>query len=195
MTGMNFPFEQPLAVNVVFDRRIEHGQRETELAALVQIALHPDPPAHHLDQFSSDGQPQARPAKLARGRAVRLTKLVKNDLLVFRPDADSRIGDVVHTSRSAASGASRSDTVTLPCRVNLSALLNRLVRICWTRLTSPRTGGRPSERFQAKGDDRAPPPALRHFRGTRQPHAPPGAAQGRVPFFRRRFWQCQASRR
>src|SRR5438132_11679169 len=66
-------------------------QYKRKCAALPDLAVNPDSPTHHLDQLLRDRQAQPSTAVFARGRAICLTKLVKDNFLVFALYADTRI--------------------------------------------------------------------------------------------------------
>ena len=68
-----------------------HAGGEVEDAARAFLTFDPDAPAHQGDQACRDGQAQARPTVLTRGRAVRLGKRLKDLLLPVSGDADARI--------------------------------------------------------------------------------------------------------
>jgi hypothetical protein len=75
-----------------FGRKAEAG-REMERAPASRLALHPEPSPHHLHQLRRDGQPQAGPAVLARGRGVELREGFEQFLHVVGRDIDARVDD------------------------------------------------------------------------------------------------------
>ena len=68
-------------------------QRECKRRSLPHFALHPDFSAVHFDEFP--GQAQSQPGALAFLSVVSpyLTKLLKDCFVIFRRDADARVGD------------------------------------------------------------------------------------------------------
>ena len=61
---------------------------EVKGAATTGRALHPYPAAHHFGQLARDGQPEAGPAILPRGRRIRLAERLEKaaELFLFDPD-------------------------------------------------------------------------------------------------------------
>ena len=57
-----------------------------------RFALHPNTPAHHLDQLPGDSQPQSCPSIPARGATVRLGETIEDQFLLILRDTDARIG-------------------------------------------------------------------------------------------------------
>ncbi len=116
------------------------GQLDDEMedAALVQFALHPDAPAHQLDELGGDGQPEARPAVHPGRRAVRLGEGIEDQLSLSggMPMPVSRTWKWRRTLLlDPLLQGKRDDDFALG--VNLMALLSRLVRIWRKRPGSP----------------------------------------------------------
>src|SRR6516164_5884925 len=66
---------------------------EVESAPLAYFALEPNPSAHSFHQARGDGQPQARAAVRAPGRAIGLHKGIENVFVLFRCDTNTGVGD------------------------------------------------------------------------------------------------------
>ena len=66
---------------------------EVERAALADLALHPDAPAHQLDQLGRDRQAQPGAAVLPGGRGVGLGERLEERLLLLGRDADAGVAD------------------------------------------------------------------------------------------------------
>src|SRR5207302_11302124 len=77
---------------------------EGKRAALAGRALHPDPPAVHLDQPARDRQPQPGTLVLAADPALTLLEAFEDALGVFRRHADAGIADADAQLRSLAFG-------------------------------------------------------------------------------------------
>lgn len=60
-------------------------------AATSRLALHPDFSAHQRHHLPRDGQAESGAAVLSGGRAVRLSKCLKNPFVIFRRDADAGV--------------------------------------------------------------------------------------------------------
>ena len=119
---------------------------EVERAAAAHLALHPDPPAHQLDQPRGDGQPQARaavPAGRARCRPARTPRRSPPACPAGMPMPVSRDGEVQHDFLVGRcdSGVDVEDAPR-PASVNLMALPTRLTTICRSRWESPTTMAR-----------------------------------------------------
>src|SRR5581483_8766634 len=70
-----------------------YGDREMKLRPLSLLTLHPQSAVHEFDQTLADGEAEARPAELARGRAVHLSEGLEELILLLARDADAGVGD------------------------------------------------------------------------------------------------------
>ena len=77
------------------DRRSRHPKHrgESEGAALAQLALDGDFPAHHLNELGRNGQPQSRACAPAGGRVIDLLERLKDQGLLLLGDADAGVRD------------------------------------------------------------------------------------------------------
>src|SRR6202035_3583760 len=89
-------------------RRRQHRQpwdQEAEDAAASGRAFHPDLAALQLHQPFREGQAESDAFVAARGRAVDLTELLEEALLVLRLDADPGVTDLDDRAGRALGGA------------------------------------------------------------------------------------------
>src|ERR1041385_9574627 len=64
-----------------------------KMASFPWFALHPDISTHDFHQTRRDGQPQAGPPMLSRGRTIRLRKWIKNQFALFCRNSNPGIRD------------------------------------------------------------------------------------------------------
>src|SRR6185436_2053871 len=83
------PIQRELARRRICSER----QRKAEGRALAELALHPDPPAVHLDELAREREPKTRALGLAGIVAAHLAELIEDQCLVRNRDADPGIRD------------------------------------------------------------------------------------------------------
>ena len=105
--------------------------------------------AEQAGDLAADRQAEAGAAIFAAGGAVGLLERLEDQLLLVLGDADAGVGDrdrdrLVGIAAapdgwcSSRRSTQRTDSVTLPCAVNLKALDSRLSTICCSRFSSVR---------------------------------------------------------
>ena len=76
----------------------------SESRTVAQLALHRDAAPEQLGESATDGQAQARAAKLAGDRRIGLRKRIEDQPQLFRRNADARVGDLDDKFRNCAVG-------------------------------------------------------------------------------------------
>src|SRR5262249_35207098 len=96
--------------------RQAHGEHR----ALARLAPNRHVATHHAREPAGDGKPEPRAAEALRGRGISLTELLEQPCLLLGGHADAGTASSIQSRPSATL---RARSVTLPCFVNLHALL------------------------------------------------------------------------
>ena len=94
--------------------------------------------AQHAREMLGDGETQPGAAEIARGRRIGLGEGLEQPAICSGGHADAAVGDLevdLRRRRSPSARATRAAS-TVPLLVNLAALLNRLIRLCLSLVTS-----------------------------------------------------------
>jgi hypothetical protein len=111
--------------------RQPHGKHR----ALAQFACHGHVAAHHARELAGDGKAKAGAAEALRCRGINLGELLEHFCLLLRRHSDAGVGYCELDPVAVVNQPSRSQP-NLACLVNLQALLNKLSRICRSRIGS-----------------------------------------------------------
>ena len=103
--------------------------------ALAGLARHRHVAAHHACELARDGKAETCAAVAPRGRGICLGEFLEQLRLLFgvRP---MPVSATASSTQSRPSATLRTRRATSPSFVNLQALLNRLSRICRSRMGS-----------------------------------------------------------
>src|SRR5215831_16495976 len=101
-------------------RLSKSGQPHGEHRALARLARRGHIAAHHARELAGNGKAEPCAAEALRGRGISLTELLEQPCLLLGGHADAGTASSIQSRPSATL---RARSVTLPCFVNLHALL------------------------------------------------------------------------
>src|SRR5262249_13128908 len=132
-----YAVQQDLGSNLVRGLAVAaSGQANREHRALTRFARHGHVAAHHARELAGDGKAETRAAEALSGRSVGLAELLEQLCLLLRGHANAGIGDGELDEAAAIAHPACRKPDLARALVNLQALLNRLSRICRSRIGS-----------------------------------------------------------